>query len=249
MKKNIFRSLLLIAVAVVALTSCLGNVGNKYTLSSLMATVVATSSNQVIVQIDATQAYYFADEFLGRELEIGERLLINKMTVNNDEQPVGATGSQTKPIKMIEVTLQKVETEEVMSSGENESTMPNDSVELFATPYLSTSAIGLSERTYITFSGSVLKKSDPKFRLVFKEHLADSNGQGKDTLCYEFKAANEKAGEKGSYEAFVQCFYMPSMKSEQIVKIAYYGKRFQAQDLLTNKKFAIIKAPKKTENQ
>lgn len=245
MKKNIFRGLLLSAVSVAGLTSCLEDVGNRFTLNNMMCTVVSNSSSRVVVQMDATQAYYFADEFLNKDMEIGDRYLLQKLTVNNDEQPAGATGAINTPILMTEVSTEKVDTKPFIMESVEDPTLANDSVELFYSPYIIRSKTSYNTYTYITFSGAVLKKADPDFRLVFTGRIEDANNKGKDTLCYEFKATNLKEGEKGVYESYAQCFNLDPMPSEQIVKIYYYGKRYQGSE--TNKitkSYCIIEAPK-----
>ncbi|MEG1586954.1 MAG: hypothetical protein RR346_08765 [Bacteroidales bacterium] len=244
MKRNIFHYLFLCAVSLVALTSCLGDVGNKYTLSTLMATVVDATATQVVVQIDATGLYYYADEFQGRDMEVGQRWLIEKMTVNNDEQPAGAIGAMTKPLKMTEVACTKVDTKYPLS--QDDETLANDSVEMFYAPYINITKIGDLEKFYITFSGTVLKKADPEFRLVYTGTLKGNSSTVKDTVCYDFKAAYEKAGEKGEYASYVQSFHLTPLESEQVVKINFAGKRYQAaQETTITKSHCFVKAPKK----
>lgn len=244
MKKNIFRCLLVTA-AVTVFSSCMENVGNRFTLVNMMSTVVSVTPSQVVVQIDATGAYYFADEFLGKELNVGERCLLEQLTVNNDEQPAGATGSQTQPIKMIEVTSRKVNTKDFIQESQEDETLANDSLELFYAPYINIAKISSSSQTFITFSGATLKKADPDFRLVFKGRLENPTEAAKDTLWFEFKATNDKVGEKGVYEAYAQCFNLMNVKSEQIVKVSFAAKKYQSLEAnKINSSYCVITAPK-----
>lgn len=250
MKKNIFRGFLLTAVSVAGLTSCMQDSGNFFTLNNAMCTVVSTSATQTVVQMDATQGYYYADEFLTKKMQIGDRYLLQRLTVNYDEQPAGATGQITSPLLLTEVASEKVSVKVETSETEEELKLANDSLELFYPPYINHSKTSLATHTYITFSGAVYKKSDSNFRLVYKGRIPDSNNQGKDTLCYDFKMNYTKAGENDAYDPYVQCFMLGQIPSDQIVKISYTSKRYQdtGANKMTNS-YCIIQAPTVTATQ
>lgn len=247
MKKSIVYSFLCATTVLFGLSSCLEDVGNKRTFSGQLATVVASSETQKVVQLDIENnwgGYYYADEFLNSSQVggVGSRILLSSLTINYDNQPVGATGTKEKPIQLSEIQgLSKVDVSNVIYPLPDEPELQNDSLEMFYTPLIAATSI---ERTYLTIHGNVLKNSVPKFRLIERETLSGSGEGAMDTLCFELQTTYQIVPEtKDTYDFFVHSFVMPRLESEQMIKIQYASKRVNNQFGNFKDGYCLIEAP------
>ena len=220
MKKNILGGLIVGIASMAAMTSCIENVGNRVTYGITACTVVSSNTSRVIIQDDYTQYYYYADEFLGNDMNEGYRYILSSWTVNYDEQPSGAYGTYAAPLKLSDVTYEKLNTKMYDRTGV--STLPVDTVNLMGIPYISRSQNTYATYTYVTFSGMVNKNASAEFNLLYKDRLPSASSSLPDTLVYEMRTTfNSSKYEASTYEVFYQCFQLQSLVSQQPVKIYY----------------------------
>ena len=231
MTKKFLRSALFVGAVLVAMTSCMKNGGNMATLSLLYATVVADADARVMVQFDANGGYYFADELLPTDvvdLSVGDRVLLRSTTINYDEQPVGANGSQAAPYKMTAVNFSVMPTEEIMDAVLDPETK-NDTLSIMYPPVVAKSDAG----NFITVQVVTPKNSLPQMRMVFVKERKASTSSQQDTLEYELKTIYDRVGDKNQAEVGFYSFrIMSEPASQQPLLINYTAKRFFATEYM-----------------
>lgn len=225
------RSALLVGAFLVALTSCIKNGGNMATLPLLYATVVADDNARVLVQLDANGGYYFADELLPTnliDLSVGDRILLHTTTINYDEQPAGANGSQAAPFFMTAVDFSVMPTSYIMDAVLDPETK-NDTLSIMYPPAVTKSDAG----NFITVQVVAPKNSLPEMRMVFVKKRAAASSSEKDTLEYELKTKYERVGDATQGEVGFHSFrIMSEPASLQPLLIKYSAKRFFATEYM-----------------
>ncbi len=228
MTKKFIKAASLLGLSMVLFSSCLKNMGNSQTVSGVLATVVSSSSlsSNVIIQLDGSYPYYYADEFMTgeQELEYGERIFLNTTTVNWDEQAATATGTFARPLKMTKVNFSYIDSSFDQTTDDIEG---NDSLSFINTPMVCVNKAGM----YMTFTGKVPSKSSPKFRLVRKEsRLADKAGD-QDTAVFELKTKYNGDIDSKNTEGFIHSFKLNETESSfnpldsaQIVVVEFAAK-------------------------
>ena len=242
MKKSCITLFVLFLFSLTWLTSCITDQGNKQTILRVMSTVVSSSMNKVIVQYDANGRYYYADEFVASSLLTGDRVLLDEVTVDYDNQEANACGSLEHPYKMTQVSYTKIDVSDILLDGFDDNSV-KDTLEMLYVPYINISYIQGEPVYYLTVSGAALKGAAPSLQLAELE-LA------KDTVCYELRAENVKSGTVGMYESVVKCFRIPALGSEDPVKISFLSKRSDSQSsYLQSATTYLIYAPKLTSQE
>ncbi len=210
MTKKFIKAASLLGLSMVLFSSCLKNMGNSQTVSGVLATVVSNSSTngKVIIQIDGSYPYYYADEFMvgEEELEYGDRIFLNTTTVNWDDQEVAAEGSFRSPLKMTAVNFVHIDSSFDQDSDALEQ---NDSISIINPPMIAVNRAGI----YMTFTGKVPSKSNPNFRLIRKEsRMAEKEGQ-QDTAVFELKTIYKEDVDTKNTEGFIHSFKLNATES------------------------------------
>ncbi len=215
MKKNLFFYLLSATIVFLGTTSCVKETKNFTTGSFAFTTFVSVDKNgNKVFEKDFDACFYSTETNADKNLMLGDRVLLNRYTLDRDDQPAGATGSQANPVLLTAVQHEKISTDACKKREENDLTEITDTLTAFFLPRISHS---INDRTYITIGGNVLKNVSKSYNLYQDE----SNN---DTLIYNLKVkfSNIVEGDNSTaIESFFKCFYVPTMKSEQIVKINF----------------------------
>jgi hypothetical protein len=227
MKRNILHGALVAGLSAAALSSCIENNGNQISLGNVASTVVRSEYGQTVVQDDYTHYYYYADEFEGQGFQMGDRVLLSSWTIDYDNQPSNAYGTVNSPLKATKVEFEQIETKWYINGSNAEvDALSNDSVSIFAAPYITTSTISetYGSLTYLTFTGTTYKGASPKFNLIYTGTLPSVSESVPDTLVYDFKCSFTSDNyTKNTTEVYVKSFRMPTFKDNQPILINYCG--------------------------